>query len=369
MISYVLPTHDRPDALAGTLAALGRLPPHDANVIIVDNASPTPVSAPRILQNGLQIDLSRPDANIAAAARNQGVTRAIASASSSGHARDDHWIVMLDDDSAPVSLKFLDALREAPGEVAVVAAEVILPPDSQGNTQHEAGGLPEVFIGCGAAVRAKVFQTLGGYDPTFDYYAEEYDFSARVILAGMRVVYDRRFVVQHRKVAAGRDMNRIVRNLARNNAWVAARYAPDSLRASQIRNQLLRYARIAKKERAIRGLMHGLRDLDRTLNDQPRRPMTIEQWRRFTGYAAAHAHLTTLARNESLGRVVIVETGKNVEEINAAAHDAGLHLAHDLTTADTLLVGTLSPGPMLDASARLQTHSHKRIVAPWQLSN
>ncbi len=358
-----MPTHSRPQVLAETLEQLGRLDPHDAHVVVVDNASTPTVSVPRVLNNSLRVEVVRLETNISAAARNAGVQRCLDVRG--GSASESHWIVMLDDDSAPLSSQFLNVLRLTEADVAVVAAEVLLPPSADGETRHEAGGLPEVFIGCGAAIRAGVFQSLGGFDPSFDYYAEEYDLSARVLLSGCRVQFDRRFVVQHRKVEQGRDFDRIVANLVRNNAWVMARYAPDGERDPQIRQQISRYAQVAEREQANAGYQRGLAELKATLPGQPRRPMSEDLWHRFIGYDAACRHLSTLTQ---LGTTSIVERGKNDDVIEKAARDCGLRLTADPVTADTRLVGTLSPGPMLDGATRLRKTALSRVITPWQLA-
>src|SRR6185503_611566 len=114
------------------------------------------------------------------------------------------------------------------------------------------------FIGCGVAIRLRSFLAAGGYDPTFDYYAEEYDLAARFILAGYRIVHDRRFRVMHEKVTQGRDFNRIVHRLVRNNAWVAQRYAPIEHREAEINETISRYGRIAVKENAAAGYAAGV---------------------------------------------------------------------------------------------------------------
>ncbi len=366
MISYVLPTHNRPAVLAETLAAIGALPKHDARVVIVDNASSPPALPPRSLANGTAVEVVRLDSNTGTAARNAGVRRARHLAERAA-SPDSHWIVMLDDDSAPMDTGFLPALTSAPRDVAVVAAEVFLPPVPDGTVRHEAGGLPEVFIGCGAAIRAEVFERLGGYDAAFDYYAEEYDFSARVILAGMRVVYDRRFKVMHRKVETGRDLNRIIGNLVRNNAWVMARYAPDALRDAQVQAQVTRYAQIAAKEHASTGYARGLAELQATLAHQPRRPMPLPLWHRFTGYQAVVDHLQRMGGAKALGPVAIIERGKNVEVIEQALADAGAQIVPEPAQARTLIAGTLSPGPMLHECERTAPHAAKHASPAWSL--
>jgi glycosyltransferase involved in cell wall biosynthesis len=360
-----MPTRNRPTILAETLRALAMLPRHEAELIIVDNASDVAVDAPPRLGNGLPIEVVRLPENRGTAARNAGCERAVAR--TGGSARDDHWIVMLDDDSSPVSLEFHPLLGTVPTSTAVVAAEVVLD-DSDGKGRHEAGGLPEVFVGCGAAIRASVFVGLGGYDPAFDYYAEEYDFCARVLLAGMRVQYDRRYVVKHRKVSAGRDMHRIIGNLVRNNGIVMARYAPDAVRGRMIEEQVARYGRIAATESALAGYERGVRELRERLPHQPRTPLPAQGWKRFTGYAAVAEHLQHCRARPGWGAVAIVEQGKHADVLEQALRDAAIPVANDAAAADTLVVGTLSPGPMLDAQSQTRELSDKPVVTGWRLT-
>lgn len=348
MITYVLPTRDRPDELRRTLDAIAALSPHDACVIVVDNASSPPASVPKRLANGLGCELVPLEKNRSTAARNIGVQRAVDVA---GRAHD-HWIVMLDDDSAPVDTGVLSAVATAPADVGAIAAEVLLP-SVNGRIRHEAGGLPEVFTGCGAAIRAAVFLDLGGYEETFDYYAEEYDFCARLMLAGLCVRFDRRFQVMHRKVATHRDLARILANLARNNAWVMARYAPADQREARIEAQLTRYAAIAAKEGVADRVMPAIADARASIQNQPRRAMSSDQWRRFIGVAACESHLAALARHNRWRTVELVDPGKGAEDIAGVVTSLGVRVwtSHELSTPDARIIASLSPGVMLDSLA------------------
>ena len=73
-IAFIIPTRDRPHELACSLGAIGSLCGADrfggAEVIIVDNASATPVVAPTILRNGARVRVIRLERNAGAAARN-----------------------------------------------------------------------------------------------------------------------------------------------------------------------------------------------------------------------------------------------------------------------------------------------------------
>ncbi|MGH7132822.1 MAG: glycosyltransferase family 2 protein [Phycisphaerales bacterium] len=353
MISYVLPTRDRPAVLARTLAKLGELSAHEAEVIVVDNASAEPVRLEPTLANGIQARVIRLDRNAGAAGRNAGATATNPAS---------RWIVMLDDDSYPLDVGHLEALRHARPDVAAVGAEIWLP-TVDGLPSHEAGGLPEVIVGCGAAIRRNVFLEVGGYDEKFDYYAEEYDLCARLILRGWLVGFDKRFGVMHHKERQGRNFARIVRNLTRNNAWVMQRYAPEADRAALVRGEVARYRRIAAKENASTGWVRGIADLAMTLWRQPRMEMNTAQWARFTGLAAARQAVNAATEQWGLHRVAIVAPGKNEHVVRRAVIDAGLEIVDDVEDADALMVGTLSPGPMIDATAALRA-SGKPVIVP-----
>lgn len=365
MITYVMPTHNRPAVLRETLDTLARLPRHDAEAIVVDNASSMTMDVPRVLDNGVGVTLIRRARNEGAAGRNAGV-RASEPAS--------EWIVMLDDDSAPLTdhLGFVQALDEQPREVAAVQAEVWLGEHESGSVglsgvrRREAGGLPEVFVGCGVAIRRQAFLDAGGYDPTFDYYVEEYDLAAKLLLAGGRVAFDERFQVEHRKVQNGRDFGRIVRRLVRNNAWVLRRYAPDDVCAGEILRTIGRYAKIAQRERAPGGYAIGVAELGTTLARQPRREMPSAIWERFTGLSHAREALRNAYQHRAFTRAALVSPGKNAHVVRDALRAMGVSIVSDAGNADALVVATMSPGPMRDAFERVQReHPKARVIAPW----
>lgn len=361
MLSFILPTRNRPAHLAHTLAAIDTLrtpagQPLCAEVIVADNASEPPVSLPSALPCGIPLRVLRRRHNESAAARN---AAALASDPAST------WLVMLDDDSHPLDAGFLDALDAATPDTAAVAAEITLPTGAR-----ESGGLPEVFIGCGVALRRDAFLTLGapGYDPTFDYYAEEYDLAARFIAAGMRTTFNRRFRVLHHKAGANRHVATIVRRLVRNNGWVAQRYAPPGHRAAAITETIRRYATIARKEHALAGYARGLTELLLTLPRQPRSPLSLDHYARFTGLAHARAALAAAHAECPLGRCALFAPGKNASVVETALAELGVSTLppSESAAADTLVVATLSPGPMLDALDQApRRHPGRRVVAPW----
>lgn len=353
MISYLLPTHNRPEQLRETLHALGQLcalrhePYGGAEVIVVDNASDPPAICPNTLDNGFEVKTLTLNENRGASARNDGARIATG-----------QWLIMLDDDSHPMHEGHLDALEQAPDDVMAIGAEIFL----QDGT-HEAGGLPEVIIGCGAAIRREKFLSVGGYDPSFDFYAEEYDLCAKLMLGGGRVVHDVRFQVLHRKVQTGRDMNRILARLVRNNGWVIQRYAPEAIRKRELAEMLRRYESIAKKENSLDGYERGLAQLAMTMDDQPRREMNAGMYERFTGEARARSVLTKAAADHGFECFRIAFEGKNAQVIRRVLRDLNIVETHESGPLGTCVIGTLSPGPALDALAKFKG-TEKPVICP-----
>lgn len=338
LFSIVIPTCDRPEMLRLTLDWLSRLDggriaaAGGGEVVVVDNASRVLPQIPERLGNGLPARLVIREENEGAAGRNAGVQCA----------RGD-WVVMLDDDSHPLDVGFVDELVCAPEDVGAIGAEIVL-----GDGSRERGGLPEVFVGCGVAIRRGVYLKEGGYDPSFGYYVEEYDLAARMILAGWRVVHSRGFRVLHRKVEAGRDMNRILRMLVRNNATVERRYAPGDLCDGAVARMVDRYRSIAEVEGANEGFARGVAELRTSMVMRERREMSDAQYDRFTGVAAARVRLGEVMWLMDVDRVSIVGSGKNDWVVRQVLDEIGVEVVERGRGERALVVGTMSPGPMLD---------------------
>jgi len=377
MLTYLLPTLNRSQRLRQTLEEIGSLSiaAHGAiggaEVIVIDNASDQLDSSLRqsraggnpeacgealdspLRSNGMPLRVIRLPHNIGAAARNIGAQ----------HANGD-WIIMLDDDSFPLNTNHIEVLLNADDDIAAIGADIVLPDGSR-----ESGGLPEVFIGCGVAIRRQAFLDVGGYDRSFDYYAEEYDLCAKLILGGWQIAHDRRFRVRHEKTADGRNMDRILHRLVRNNGWVAQRYAPDNCRSEELAEIVSRYARIAMKENAACGFATGMEDLLQTLRGQPHRGMTTEQFDRFTGLT----QVRNMVLDWSLGcdgssAIALVDEGKNAWVIRQALRENDFQIVENESDADALMIGTLSPGPMLDAFER-RSALGQPVLLPWQPGN
>ena len=358
-IGYALPTRDRPGELERTLDLLGTLRDDAGPVVVIDNASNPPARTPRRLANNQPVERIRLGHNEGAAARNRAI-----------EALDTDWIVMLDDDSAPDPDRPLaPRLENHPPDTAAIMADIHLPAAHGYGPRRESGGLPEVFVGCGVAIRRDALLRTGGYDPAFGFYAEEYDLAARLIAAGYRVGFEPRWRVEHRKTAHGRDMDTILARLVRNNGWVMARWAPSDALDAELERVRARYRHIAEKEHARSGYRRGLAELERTLNDQPRTPLTRAHWDRFTGRAAADDAIALALRAEPFDRAAMIARGKNDHIVRAALVSRGIEIVEDDNTCP-LVIATLSPGPMLDSLDMLDAldeckDSGRRVIAPW----
>lgn len=353
-VSLIVPTRNRPERLQDTLAAIDATlgahgAPERCELVVIDDASDRGAvsTLPARLPGGTPVRFGRRETSIGAACRNDAAAMASAP-----------WLLMLDDDSWPMDAGFLDIAAAAAPDVAVIGLDIRL---RRGG--REAGGLPEVHVGCGALVRTDAFRSVGGYDASFHYYVEEYDLAARLIGHGWRLRHDVRSTIVHEKVAGGRRMDVILERLVRNNGWVIARYAPPDRREAALAAMLGRYQRIAEAEHAIAGFRRGRTALEATIGNQPKRTLDPAAWDRFTGDAALRAGVLAVTAARPAGRWTMRDPGKGAEQIRAAMTAAGWTECEP-ALAEIHVPGSLSPGPMLDAADRL-VREGRDVVLPW----
>lgn len=346
-ISYVTCTRNRAAELARTIGVLDDLHrgrPEPVEFVIADNGSDVPV-LDTLPESDIPVRVVRLPENIGAAARNHAAREA-----------QHDWLVLIDDDSAPKDVDYLDALAHTHAHTAVVTADITLPDGSR-----ERGGLPEVLVGCGAAIRKRAYIDAGGYDPSFFFAAEEPDLCARVIANGWHVQPSPRFRVLHHKTSTNRDLNRMIRLLTRNQGVIVERTTPDYDRAFLRRDHIRRCAWIANKEHATEGFRQGLAELRAIRHTLKREPLTDPHYERFVGLH----HAREAIQRARFDTACIVHEGKHAWAVRRALDEAGIKLV-DANEADRLVIGTLSPGPMLDALAELSgTGEGDRALAPW----
>ncbi|MHA7813056.1 MAG: glycosyltransferase family 2 protein [Phycisphaerales bacterium] len=347
-VSFIIPTRNRKEELSETVTRLGELDlsliGHAAELIVADNASDERVQLPDSLENGLQVRVLHLQENRNTGARNDAAR----------DARGD-WLVMLDDDSAPLAQTDWSVLEQFPATVAAVGGEIMLP-----SGKRESGGLPEVVVGCGCAIRRSVFLEAGGYDAGFGYYAEEYDLCARLIGMGYVIAHSRSLKFLHRKSHLGRDFNEILYRLVRNNAWVMQRYAPELTREGELAALFDRYREIASREGAMCGYERAMLELNATLDQQIRMPLSDVEWDRFTGRAAVRGSIRD-GRPRLTGAIRLIgePLAKGRGIIKEELLSAGFQIGEG--GAGTAMIGVLSPGPMLDLHDQ-----HPEAALPWR---
>ncbi|MEQ8318225.1 MAG: glycosyltransferase [Phycisphaerales bacterium] len=351
-VSYVTCTRNRPAELAATLRTLDALHRHASSpveVVIADNASDVPVRD-TLPETSLPVRVVRLDRNMAASARNHAAAQA-----------EHDWLIMLDDDSAPLDLGHLHVLERTADDVAAVMADITLPDGSR-----ERGGLPEVLVGCGAAVRRQAYLDAGGYDEGFFFAAEEPDLCARLIDAGWRLVFSPWFRVLHHKTSTNRDLNRMIRLLTRNQGVIIERTTPARDRAFLRRDHVRRCAWIADKENAVEGFRQGLAELRTIRHTLERRPMSEHHFERFVGLYHAREAVDQALATDRFETARLVHEGKHAWAVRRAITEAGVEIVDETRDAERLVIGTLSPGPMLDALAEMHGRGlGARTLAPW----
>jgi GT2 family glycosyltransferase len=363
-LSVVIPTRDRCDELAATLAELVDQVGCDDEIIVIDNGSADQAPA-RLASRFDQVRWIELGANMGCAARNVGA------AAAGGDV-----VVMMDDDSIPVP-GTLDGLREAfadDADLAAIACRIRLADDPE---RHDAGGLAGVIVNCGAAIRRAAFLDVGGYPIDFDYYAEEYDLCCRLWRAGWRIAPRGDLVFLHRRSPRNRDANRMLARLVRNNLTVWSRYAPESMRQRMMIETVDRYQMVARREDADAGFREGLARWQAEAVRRPpaRTPLTEAQLDTMFGLPIVRRSLAR-ERDAWRGRRFGVWTrGKGCPQLLDALRAAGADVAgvyepnpaartwlgwplRDATSlhndeVSVLVPGTLSPGAAEDLGREL----------------
>ncbi|HUW82717.1 MAG TPA: glycosyltransferase [Phycisphaerae bacterium] len=371
--SIIIATRNRKDVLLADLEAMSSAAEGLAEIIVVDNASEDG-TAKAVAGRFPQVRLVELDHNCYAAARNAGADTARAP-----------YLVMLDDDSFidRTSLQAIPAAFDLWPNLGAFGCLVCRAerPASRGKgatteaPSYETGGLPGVFIGCGAAIKRDLMLDLGGYPEDFGYYGEEYDLCCRLWHAGQTVVWFDDIRVTHQRAQSGRDTNRMLRFLTRNNIRLWDRYAPERRRRAVIEQTVERYGRIARNEGAMVGYEHGLREGRDWINNAGagRQPLSEQQFRAMFGMNEAEHVLAQRARQLSLHRVALYGRGKGAEQILDCLDDLRISVPtvidpsgagqawHDRTVVslddadrgrpEAIVVGSLSPGAVRNLAA------------------
>ena len=362
--ALIVPTHNRRDTLAEVLA---RAPLGDPRVeaIVVDNAS-TDGTGERLAEAFPSVRVIRLSDNHGTAGRNLAAAAA-----------DAEILVMLDDDSFlhDGALDRIELAFAVDPALGALGAATTCP--TAAGVRWQDGGLPGVFVGCAAAIRREAFLAVGGYPIDFGYYVEEYDLCCRLWRAGWRVAWYEDIAATHLASPVGRDKDRILRHLVRNNLRLWTTYAPAGRRQALLAETTERYHRIAIRENAIEGFRRGWSEgmASCRTGRLPRRELSEAQFAAMYGLDEATERLGACAAR-GVRRVGLLGCGKGAEQLLECAARAGLPLTcvvepppaepaeacwHDLPIVtppdaraagvDALIVGTLSPGAARQAAA------------------
>ncbi|WP_229073216.1 glycosyltransferase family 2 protein [Actinoplanes sp. DH11] len=237
-VTVVVATRNRRDRLFETL------PEHRARVILVDNASDD--GGPDEIATAFPaVEVVRLGENIGAAARNEGVRRAVTP-----------YVAFADDDSywSPGSLERAAALMDAHPRLGLLSARVLIGPEGRLDPVSAAMaaaplGTPEGapgpsilgFLSCAVVVRREAFLAVGGFEPRLFVYGEEALLAMDLAAAGWWLCYDPELEVRHFPLPAGRDTgarrriearNRMLTALLRRPAGVVARTVAGAVRES-----------------------------------------------------------------------------------------------------------------------------------------
>jgi hypothetical protein len=250
------------------------------------------------------------------------------------------------------------------------------------------GGLPEVFgSGC-AIVRTAALRGARGFAKRWC----RRTLSAALLSAGGRIVYDPRVVVRidtalerdrkararaSRLVGSGGAMARGA-GLARVAAWrgFVRTFAPQGWAGDEAitgemwlaRRGVVRALRRGPgAEAGARALLRA-REASRLDGLEARRALSWEVWDRLTGADAVRRG--ALARLRALGarRVALVHEGCGVRTIARVLREGGMELVEAQARADALVIGTLSPGAMIEHAARLCSVARREapVLMAWE---
>ncbi len=216
MLSVIIVSHHRPEALRTTLRELlSQEPVTRGEIIVADNAS-LDGTVEMLNREFPGVRVVVLDENLGVEAFNRGAAIA----------RGD-ILLILDDDARPDPAALREALAVLDREPGVAA--VALHPRHPATKQSEwpfakAARDHWPVMGCGNLVRAEAWLRVGGYESAFFLYRNDVDLALKLLAAGYDVRFDPAWVVWHDSPAAARKSERWLRLATRNWVWLAKRH-------------------------------------------------------------------------------------------------------------------------------------------------
>jgi GT2 family glycosyltransferase len=324
LVSFIISTHNRREALLQTLDALSGPAAGSAasETILIDNAG-TDGSDAAVRQLFPQVRLLRQTVNRGPCARNIGLAAARGK-----------YIVFLDDDSFPFPDAIDNMVRHFQADPLLGAAifAVHLPGGA-----CECSAYPEVFAGCGVGLRAEALSQVGGLPEDFFMQAEEYDLSLRLLDAGWRVRRFEDLRVRHLKTPAARFPGRVMRLDVRNNLTLIGRYFPDEWVIPFAADWSRRYRMIAEAHGRLPAFWAGLAaGMARLAACNGRRPINPAAFEMFAKIEQIERLMAEATAQHKFKRLLLVDLGKNMLPYWRAAQRCG---AEVVAVADAQLGG------------------------------
>ena len=144
-----------------------------------------------------------------------------------------HYILVLDDDSCPLSLSGIDRAiltLDQRDDIGLIAAHIQTPEGKPQWSWHlpisNVFSRAPFFIGCGFIIRRDLFAKIGWYPENFFLYQNEVDIGFKVRLQGYDIFYDPDCIVVHRGKPSQRPGWRRVFFPTRNTLWLIRSYYP-----------------------------------------------------------------------------------------------------------------------------------------------
>ncbi|MGD0389343.1 MAG: glycosyltransferase family 2 protein [Tepidisphaeraceae bacterium] len=353
-VTFLISTHNRISALAGTLRQLQTLEnsaDFAVETVVVDNAS-TDGTAQAVKGEFPAVRLVRLRKNRGACAKNAGL----------GEARGE-YVVFLDDDSYPDSesiRRMIEHFRARP-RLGAAVFDVILPDGSR-----ESSAFPSVCIGCGTGFRREALDAVGGLPDDFFMQAEEYDLSLRLLDAGWDIERFEDLRVSHLKTRIARQPARTTRLDVRNNLLVIARRFPRKWALPYAIDWMRRYRWMAHEKgwrhRAAfwRGLLEGMA---KSLRPGRRRVVSDGAFEKFAMIEEIRCRLATAIKGTQIRSILLIDFGKNVYAYWLAARELKLNVVA-IADANLARPGRQYRGiPMVDDSAARALQFDAAVVA------
>jgi GT2 family glycosyltransferase len=234
-------------------------------IVIVDNGS-TDKSAEAVEANFPDVVLIANKVNMGAPAWNLGFEKA----------RGDYFIIIDDDSHIESGLEeALQYMDERPN-IGVLALNVLTGPYTSEGWKMEENKNIVGFIGCGAILRKKTYEKIGGYADWIFLYVNEWELGLRCINAGYEVQFFERCKVIHRTSNLHRTTKRFETLVSKHQLAIIYKYFPKE-RWKYINRVILNNLKGVLKELQFKRawyILLGARDFLKMRSNLPHTPVS-----------------------------------------------------------------------------------------------